>query len=168
MKVVLLPRRDLQAVSFSRMAPYFNTCCKTGPVGRSGEVTVVMVHFNGHEWMVELVTQPGRLFRVQSKTVPELSRTQLWDGRQARTDPGFDPQGRSTTVVRGFPTVPRNEDESSTDGATSSSSGGLKEGLAWSDLDGLTMDDLNRSDKQVSTTKDFFDLDRALLRFAHP
>ena len=105
-----------------------------------------MLHFNGHEWMVELVTEPGRLFRVQSKTLPELSRTQLWDGRPTREHPGVDPSGRNKTTGSGFPTVPTSSDKEE---VSSSSSGGMKDGLQWSDLDGSPLEDLGREDNIV-------------------
>lgn len=107
-----------------------------------------MLEFNGHEWMVELVTEPGRLFRVQSKTVPTLTRKQLWDGRTPRDDPGVDRQGRNTTTAHGFPTVPKELDEAD-DEITSSSSGGQKEGLNWTELDGQPMEDLGHSEEDV-------------------
>ena len=108
-----------------------------------------MLHFNGHEWMVELVTEPGRLFRVQSATLSELSRRQLWDGRPSREHPGVDLSGRSKTTASGFPTVPTGEDKEE---VSSSSSGGLKEGLQWSDMDGQPLEDLDRDNKIVSYT----------------
>lgn len=121
----------------------------TGASGRSGEVAVVMLHFNGHEWMVELVTEPGRLFRVQSTTLPELSRTQLWDGRPSREHPGVDASGRNKTTASGFPTIPAPEDKEE---VSSSSSGGMKEGLQWSDFDGPTSGDLGANANTVSNT----------------
>ena len=108
-----------------------------------------MLHFNGHEWMVELVTEPGRLFRVQSKMLPELSRTQLWDGRPSREHPGVDAGGRNTTTASGFPTVPGPEDKEE---VSSSSSGGMKEGLQWSEFDGPTLGGLGNEEDIVSHT----------------
>lgn len=118
-----------------------------GAAGAGGEVSVAILNFNGHEWMVELVTEPGRLFRIQAKTKPELSRTQMWDGRTPRAHPGVDKSGRNATTHSGFPTVPADtNDELEED---SSSSGGHREGLQWSDVDGPTMDDLARAEENV-------------------
>ena len=64
-----------------------------------------MLRFNGHEWMAEMVTHPGRLFRVKSKTVPELTRAQLWGGQRERSRSSDLPEGR-TTSAHSFPTMP--------------------------------------------------------------
>lgn len=100
--------------------------------------------------MAELVTEPGKLFRVQSRTPSELTRTQLWDGRAAREHPGLDARGRITVATAsGFPTLPRKSMDRQEEG--SSSSGGAKEGLQWSDLDGLPMEELEHSEDTVRT-----------------
>ena len=109
----------------------------------------MMLHFNGHEWMVELVTEPGRLFRVQSKALPELSRMQLWDGRPSREHPGMDSGGTNRTTASGFPTAPRPDEKEE---MSSSSSGGMKEGLQWGDLDGPTLGNLGTDENIVSHT----------------
>ena len=65
-----------------------------------------MMRFDGHEWMAEMVTNPGRLFRMKSKTVPELTRAQLWGGQREETRRDSPPPEGRTTAANGFPTMP--------------------------------------------------------------
>ena len=126
------------------------SCCGTlsdslsaGAAGHSGDYAVAMLQFNNREWMVELVTEPGRLYCIRSGTIPKPGAACLWETRKLGEHEGHQSSAAQQSTAR-FPTVPDASGEEVAERTSSSgtASSGRKDGLQWSELDGPTMDEL--------------------------
>ena len=115
----------------------------SGAAGHSGDYAVAMLQFNNREWMVELVTEPGRLYCIRSGTIPKPGTACLWESRKLGEHESHQSNAPQESSAR-FPTVPDASGEEVPERTSSSgtASSGQKDGLQWSELDGLTMDEL--------------------------
>ena len=87
-----------------------------GGAGASGENAVAVVQFNRQEWMVELVSQPGRMYQVKKGAIPQTSTEALWGQTRsfpsgAAAEKSRIPSQSKKASNSAYPTMPSQEGE---------------------------------------------------------
>ena len=77
---------------------------------------MAVVQFNRQEWMVELVSQPGRMYQVKKGTIPQMSTEELWGQTRsvssgAAADKSRLPSQSTKASSSAYPTMPCKEGE---------------------------------------------------------
>lgn len=115
----LIPVCKFSATLLPFLGMHKRRICFSGAAGASGENSVAVVQFNNQEWMVELVTQPGRMYQLKKGTIPQMSDEVLWGQKGTPgVAAGAVHKPHEQASASSYPTMPRPDTEVSDTGGT--------------------------------------------------